>query len=77
VQQVSEQNIRSTLTGKTIDQAKSDISNGLGGLHNVLNTTISVSPGFLTILPFRADRITIILKAVPTTPPPTKGVPNG
>jgi hypothetical protein len=77
VQQVSVQNIRSTLVGKTIDQARSSITNGLGGLHNVQNTTISVSPGFLTILPFRADRITIILKAVPPTPPPTKGVPNG
>jgi hypothetical protein len=77
MQRVSVDDIRNTLAGKTTGQARSDIANGLGGLHGVLNTTIAVSPGFLTILPFRADHITIILKAVSTTPPPTRGVPNG
>jgi Baseplate J-like protein len=76
MQHVSVDGIRNTLAGKTIGQARSDITNGVGGLHGVLNTTIVVSPGFLTILPFRADHIIIILKAVPTAPPPTKGVPN-
>jgi hypothetical protein len=77
MQRVSVDDIRNTLAGKTTGQARSDIANGLGGLHGVLNTTITVSPGFLTILPFRADHITIILKAVPTTSPPTNGLPNG
>ncbi len=76
MQRVSVDAIRNTLVGKTRDQATSDITNGLGGLHGVSNTAIQVSPGFLTILPFRADRITVILKPVPTTTP-TKGVPNG
>jgi hypothetical protein len=77
VQHVSVDDIRNMLAGKTTGQARSDIANGLGGLHGVLSTKIAVSPGFLTILPFRADHITIILKAVSTTPPPTRGVPNG
>ncbi|HEX6484453.1 MAG TPA: baseplate J/gp47 family protein [Ktedonobacteraceae bacterium] len=76
VQRVSVDDIRNTLVGKTISQARSDISNGLGGLHGVQNPTIVVSPGFLTILPFRADHITIILRAVSTTPPPSRGVPQ-
>jgi hypothetical protein len=77
MQRVSVDAIRNTLVGKTRDQATSDITNGLGGLHGVFNTAIQVSPGFLTILPFRADRITVILKPVPTNTTPTKGVPNG
>ena len=77
IQRVQVDNLRNALAGKTIGQARSDITNGLGGLHGVLHPTIQVWPGFLTILPFRSDHITIILKAVPTTPPPSKGVPNG
>lgn len=76
MQRISVDAIRNTVAGKTRDQATSDITNGLEGLHGVFNTNIQVSPGFLTILPFRADRITVILKPVPTTTP-TKGVPNG
>ncbi len=77
MQRVSVDTIRNALAGKTRDQATSDITNGLGGLHSVFNTAIQVSPGFLTILPFRADRITVILKPVPTNTTPTKGMPNG
>ena len=76
MQRVSVDAIRNTLVGKTRDQATSDITNGLGGLHGVFHSAIQVSPGFLPILPVRADRITVILKPVPTATP-TKGVPNG
>lgn len=72
IQRVSTDDIRNALAGKAIDQARSDIAGGLAGLHGVLRTNITVSPGFLTILPFRAERITVILKPVSTS-----GVPNG
>ncbi|HJT57698.1 MAG TPA: baseplate J/gp47 family protein [Ktedonobacteraceae bacterium] len=72
IQRVSTDDLRNALAGRSIDQAKSDITGGLAGLRGVLHTNITVSPGFLTILPFRAEHITVILKPVPTS-----GVPNG
>ena len=72
IQRVSTDDIRNALAGRSIDQAKSDITGGLAGLHGVLHTNITVSPSFLTVLPFRAEHITVILKPVSTS-----GVPNG
>ncbi|HLH60900.1 MAG TPA: baseplate J/gp47 family protein [Ktedonobacteraceae bacterium] len=76
IQHVSTSDIRAALAGKSISQASSDIKNGLAGLHGVLRTNIAESPGFLPMLPFRSDNITVILLPVTTTTP-TPGVPNG
>ncbi|HZU70996.1 MAG TPA: baseplate J/gp47 family protein [Ktedonobacteraceae bacterium] len=76
IQRISTNDIRAALAGKSIGQANSDIKNGLAGLHGVLRTSIVESPGFLPMLPFRSDNITVILLPVATTTP-TPGVPNG
>lgn len=73
IQRVSTDDIRNALAGKSTSQASRDINNGLAGLHGVLRSNIVESPGFLPILPFRADNITVILLPVPATTP---GVPN-
>jgi hypothetical protein len=74
IQAVSTADISAALTGKSIGQATSDINDGTIGLHSVLRSSIAVSPGFLPLLPFRAQNISVILLPAAA---PTQGIPNG
>ncbi|HEU5377934.1 MAG TPA: baseplate J/gp47 family protein [Ktedonobacteraceae bacterium] len=73
--------IASSVTSKWVSQAESDLKNGVGvqNLIGVQNVQISVSPGFLSILPLQAGRIHVILQPVQEAPPPPikNGTTNG
>jgi len=56
--QVSEDVVRSLVTGKSIDDATHAIM-GSGGIPHVLNTQITISPSFFGWVPFYSPRITI------------------
>jgi hypothetical protein len=72
--QIPVQDISSSLTGKGVVQAKSDLQNSMAQA-GIQNVQISVLPTFLSILPLRADNIHIILRPVQQTSP--QHVPNG
>lgn len=72
VQQVSAQQISQQLAGKSVDQAKSFITNGQAGIKEVVTTNIVVSPPFLGFMPFRSEQIHIVIQ-----PGPVKGAANG
>lgn len=76
IQQLSKEDLSNALTGKGISQAQEDLSTSLhqAGIQNT-SVQIRVVPGFLSILPLRADHIQIILQPSKQTPP--KSVPNG
>lgn len=57
--QVNTQELSKYLTGKTIDQAHSDIASGNAGPTGVEDIKIEVSPSFLSIMPFRSEHIHI------------------
>ncbi|GAC1567142.1 MAG: hypothetical protein NVS3B14_12260 [Ktedonobacteraceae bacterium] len=72
--QVNTQVISAYISGKTVDQAKSDIASGNAGPGGVEDIKIEVSPSFLSIMPFRSDHIHIIVLPGPGS---TKALPNG
>lgn len=73
--------ITNSVTSKWVSQAESDLKHGVGvqNLTDVQDVQISISPGFLSILPIQAGRIRVILKPVQQAPPPPikNGTPNG
>ena len=74
VRKLNMQAMSSSLTGKGISQVASDLRSSLpqAGIQNV---QVSVFPGFLSVMPFQAGRIQIVLQPVGQAPP--KNVPNG
>jgi Baseplate J-like protein len=68
VLQVDTQSLSMFLAGKTKDQATSVISDGEAGPRGVEKVDISISPAFLSIMPFRSDHIHIVV--LPGTPLP-------
>ena len=67
VQRVSAQDISNLVAGKGVDQAKSDIMNGAGGINSVINTRIDIFPPFLGIIPFRPEQIHVIVQPGPVS----------
>lgn len=57
VLQVNTQSVSMFLTGKTKDQAISAVSAGDAGPRGVEKVDITISPSFLSIMPFRSDHI--------------------
>ncbi|HKV59934.1 MAG TPA: baseplate J/gp47 family protein [Ktedonobacteraceae bacterium] len=57
--QVNTQELSKYLTGKTVDQAHSDIASGNAGPTGVEDIKIEVSPSFLSLMPFRSEHIHI------------------
>lgn len=57
VLQVNTQSVSMFLTGKTRDQAISAVSAGDAGPRGVEKVDITISPSFLSIMPFRSDNI--------------------
>ena len=66
IKQLSLQDISTSLAGKSVGEATSDLKNSMAGVQNV---QINVTPSFLGIMPQRADRIQVILQPVQQTPP--------
>lgn len=62
------------LSGKTVDQAKSDIKSGDAGVAQVEDTQVIVTPSFLNLMPFRPEHIHITILPGPS---PKGGLPNG
>jgi hypothetical protein len=58
---VNTQDVSMYISGKTKDQAISDIESGDAGTRGVENVTIQVSPSILSIMPFRTEHIYIIV----------------
>jgi hypothetical protein len=56
--QVSEDTVRKLVTGKSVNDAKLTIK-GSGGIPNVLNTDITISPSFFYWVPFDSARIAV------------------
>jgi len=67
VQRISAQDISNLVAGKGVDQAKSDIMNGAGGINSVINTRIDIFPSFLGIIPFRPEQIHVIVQPGPVS----------
>ncbi len=63
--QVSENTVRSLVTGKSIDDATHAII-GPGGIPHALNTQIAISPSFFGWVPFYSPRIAVHFKAIKT-----------
>ncbi len=63
VLQVDTQAVSAFLAGKTKDQAVSAVSAGDAGPRGVQKVDISISPSFLSIMPFRPDHIHIVVVA--------------
>ncbi len=61
IPRVNTQDVSAYLSGKTVDQAKSDIDSGSAGLRVVEDVKIEVSPAFLSIMPFRPEHIHVII----------------
>jgi hypothetical protein len=74
VQYFNTGDLSSYLAGKTVDQAKIDLVSNNTGVLNVQRVDITIFHSFLTILPFRSDRIHII--ELPGVQQPS-GKPNG
>ena len=72
VQKVSAQEISQQLAGKSVDEARSIITNGQVRIKGVVSTTIATFPPFLGFMPFRADQIHIVVQ-----PGPVIGTTNG
>jgi hypothetical protein len=72
VPQVPAQRISQELAGKSLDQAKSSISNGQAGITGVVSTNIVIFPPFLGFMPFRPEQIHIVIQ-----PGPVKGAASG
>jgi len=72
--QIDARGVSASISGKTVDQAKSDIASGNAGPLGVESITIDVSPSFLSIMPFRPERISIIEMPGPG---PTKNSSKG
>jgi hypothetical protein len=69
VLQVDTQAVSAFLAGKTKDQAYSAVSAGDAGPRGVEKVEISISPSFLSIMPFRSGNIHVVV--IPG--PPVKG----
>jgi len=63
--QVSENTVRSLVTGKSIDDATHAII-GPGGIPHALNTQIAISPSFFGWVPYYSPRIAVHFKAIKT-----------
>jgi hypothetical protein len=72
VQQVPAQQISQQLAGKSVDQAQNLITSGQAEITGVVTTNIVLFPPFLGFMPFRPERIHIVIQ-----PGPVKGASNG
>jgi hypothetical protein len=66
--QITEDTVRSLMSGKSIDYAHS-VLNGKNGTPNVVHTQISVNPGFFQWMPFIPQHIAVHFKTTPVTTP--------
>ncbi|HVU70323.1 MAG TPA: baseplate J/gp47 family protein, partial [Ktedonobacteraceae bacterium] len=74
IKQINALAISGTLAGKNVDQASNELKTSMARV-GIQNVQITVTPSFLSFMPWRADHIQVILQATP--PPPANPVPNG
>lgn len=67
--QISEQQIRDLLAGKTVQEAESELSRSVPAISSV---GITINPGFFPWMPWLAQRINVHFKVVPAPTTPKK-----
>ena len=73
IQRIDTRIITGLIVGKTVEQARSEITGPDSGIRGVEAVKIEISPSFLTLLPLRSDNIHITIQPGPA---PTKAIPN-
>lgn len=66
--QISVDKVRSSITGKRINDARAALLSGQSGLPHIQNVSITVYPGFVPWVPFWQQRINVSFKAIPAQP---------
>ncbi len=72
IPRISTQELSNKVAGKSVDTAKSFIKSGQAGINGVVDTSITVFPPFLGLMPFRPEQIHILEQ-----PGPVQGTPSG
>jgi hypothetical protein len=67
MQRVSAQEISKMVAGKSVDQAKSDITSGKAGINGGVDARIDIFPPLLGIMPFRPEQIHVNVQPGPST----------